>query len=91
MAEVDAGSALLTDLRSSVADLKLLTDEVDRESYRSDETAHYTAGLPPAVALPTTTEEVSGIMRLATAHRIPVVPRGAGSGLSGNSNGARRR
>jgi glycolate oxidase len=70
-------------------ELKLLTDEIDRESYRRDETSHWEPGLPLAVALPTTTAEVAGIMRAATEHRVPVVPRGAGSGLSGGAPGWR--
>jgi glycolate oxidase len=80
-------SAFLDDLRASAPELRLLTDETDRESYRRDETAHFDPGLPLAVALPTTTDEVAAIMRTATAHRVPVVPRGAGSGLSGGSAG----
>ena len=67
--------------------MRLLTAETDRESYRRDETAHFEPGLPLAVALPSTTEEVATIMRLATDYRVPVVPRGAGSGLSGGSAG----
>ena len=77
----------LDDLRRHAPDLRLLRDESDRESYRRDETAHFEPGLPLAVALPSTTEEVAAIMRLATEHRVPVVPRGAGSGLSGGSAG----
>jgi glycolate dehydrogenase FAD-linked subunit len=80
-------SAFLDELRARLPDLRLLTDETDRESYRRDETVHFEPGLPLAVALPTTTEEVAVIMRVATTHRIPVVPRGAGSGLSGGSAG----
>ncbi|MDQ2689880.1 MAG: FAD-binding protein [Chloroflexota bacterium] len=80
-------TAFLDDLRRRVPGLALLTDEVDRESYRRDETAHFEPGLPLAVALPTSTAEVAEIMRTATAHRVPVVPRGAGSGLSGGSAG----
>src|ERR687892_2295104 len=87
MTITDAGSGLLAELRAEVPDLRLLTDEVDRETYRSDETAHFSAGLPLAVALPTSVEQVSAIMRAATAHRVPVVPRGAGSGLSGGAAG----
>jgi glycolate oxidase len=79
--------AFLAALRAELPDLRLLTDEADRESYRRDETAHHEPGLPLAVALPADTAEVSGIMRLATEHRVPVVPRGAGSGLSGGSAG----
>jgi glycolate oxidase len=77
----------LDDLRGSAPDLRLLSDAADRESYRRDETAHFEPGLPLAVALPSTTDEVATIMRLATEHRTPVVPRGAGSGLSGGSAG----
>jgi glycolate oxidase len=80
-------SAFLDDLRARLPELKLLTDEIDRESYRRDETSHWEPGLPLAVALPTTTDEVAGIMRAATEHRVPVVPRGAGSGLSGGAAG----
>jgi glycolate oxidase len=78
---------LLAALRAELPDLKLLTDEIDRESHRRDETAHHEPGLPLAVALPASTDEVATIMRLATEHRTPVVPRGAGSGLSGGSAG----
>ncbi|MGH2428953.1 MAG: FAD-binding oxidoreductase [Candidatus Limnocylindria bacterium] len=80
-------TAFLDDLRTRLPTVRLLTDEVDRESYRRDETAHYEPGLPMAVALPSTTDEVSGIMELASQHRVPVVPRGAGSGLSGGAAG----
>ena len=80
-------ASFLTDLRAALPELRLLTDETDRESYRRDETAHFEPGLPLAVALPASTDEVATIMRIATAHRVPVVPRGAGSGLSGGSAG----
>ncbi|MGQ0608180.1 MAG: FAD-binding oxidoreductase [Chloroflexota bacterium] len=80
-------SGFLDAIREALPGLRLLTDEVDRESYRRDETAHFEPGLPLAVAMPSSTAEVSAIMQLATAHRVPVVPRGAGSGLSGGSAG----
>jgi glycolate oxidase len=80
-------ASFLDDLRAAAPHLRILTDETDRESYRRDETAHFEPGLPLAVALPTSTEEVATIMRMATAHRVPIVPRGAGSGLSGGSAG----
>ncbi|MGH9676314.1 MAG: FAD-binding oxidoreductase, partial [Candidatus Acidiferrum sp.] len=40
---------------------------------------------PRAVVFPRTTEQVSRIMRLASENEIPVVPRGAGTGLSGGA------
>ena len=80
-------TTFLDDLQSRVPDLRLLTDEADRESHRRDETAHFEPGLPLAVAMPSSTDEVAAIMRCATDHAVPVVPRGAGSGLSGGSAG----
>ena len=80
-------AAFVDALRRRLPRLTLLTDEIDRESYRRDETAHFEPGLPLAVALPSTTDEVAEILRAATEHRVPVVPRGAGSGLSGGAAG----
>jgi len=82
-----AETAFLDAVGSTLRGLRLLTDPLDRESYRRDETAYLASGLPLAVALPTSTAEVSALLRLATEHRIPVVPRGAGSGLSGGAAG----
>ena len=41
--------------------------------------------LPQAVVFPTTAEQVSAVVKLATAHGVPMVPRGAGTGLSGGA------
>lgn len=40
---------------------------------------------PDAVVFADTTEEVAGVVRIAAAHGIPLVPRGAGTGLSGGA------
>jgi len=40
---------------------------------------------PEAVARPGAVEEIAGLVRLARTHRFPVIPRGAGSGLSGGA------
>jgi glycolate oxidase len=40
---------------------------------------------PEVVVFPSTTEHVQGILQAATEHRVPVTPRGAGSGLSGGA------
>jgi glycolate oxidase len=79
--------ALLDDVRRQLPGVRLLTDPADRESYRLDETAYLPAGLPGAVALPDDTAAVSGLLRLASEHRVAVVPRGAGTGLSGGAAG----
>jgi glycolate oxidase len=80
-------AALLDEVRAALPEMRLLVDEGDREAYRLDETAYLTAGLPAAVAFPGSTAEVATLMRLASAHRVPVVPRGAGTGLSGGAAG----
>ena len=58
-------------IRAALPDLRLLTDAIDREAYRNDETAYLKAGLPLAVALPTATAEVATLVRLAAEHRVP--------------------
>ena len=80
-------SRFLAAVRKGLPVLRLLEGESDRESYRNDETAYLNAGLPLAVALPTSTAEVATLVKLAAEHRIPIVPRGAGSGLSGGAAG----
>ena len=82
-----AGARLLAAIRATLPGVRLLDDPADRESYRNDETAYLVAGLPLAVALPETTAEVAALVRLAARERVPVVPRGAGSGLSGGAAG----
>src|SRR5437879_1833772 len=41
--------------------------------------------MPDAVVLASSTEQVSGVIKVAARHHIPVVPRGAGTGLSGGA------
>ncbi len=82
-----ASDSLVAAIQTRLPDVRLLTDALDRESYRLDETAYLRAGLPRAVALPTTTAQVAELVRIAAEMRIPVVPRGAGTGLSGGAAG----
>ena len=82
-----ATGPLIDAIRARLPELRLLTDEVDREGHRNDETPYLRGGLPAAVALPTTTAQVAELVRIAGELRVPIVPRGAGSGLSGGANG----
>ncbi len=45
---------------------------------------------PQAVVFPTTTAEVVRVVRVAARHGMPVIPRGAGTGLSGGATVAER-
>ncbi len=83
--DTSTGAAFLEAIRTSLPNLRLLTDLLDLEGYRRDETAYLEPPPPLAVALPTETAEVAELVRLAAQHRVPVVPRGAGSGLSGGA------
>lgn len=42
-------------------------------------------GEPHVVALPTNTEQVAAVVHLAARYNVPIVPRGAGTGLSGGA------
>ncbi len=41
--------------------------------------------LPEAVVFPDCTEQVSALLKLANEHKLPVTPRGAGSGMTGGA------
>ena len=81
------GPGLLRAIASRLPAVRLLDDPADREAYRRDETAYLAAGLPLAVALPTETAEVVELVRLCGEFDVPIVPRGAGTGLSGAAAG----
>ena len=59
-------------------------DAVEPYSHDDAEWAPYVPAL--AVALPRTAEQVQAIVRVCLEHGVPVVPRGAGTGLSGGAN-----
>jgi glycolate oxidase len=66
--------------------VKVLRGLDEREAHRWDRALDPNAGLPMAVVLPHTTEQVQQVVRYAGARGIPIVPRGAGSGLSGGAS-----
>jgi glycolate oxidase len=70
--------------RKILGDQYVLVDEESLNSYGHDETEELL--FPPEVVLrPRTTEEISAILKICNAGRIPVTPRGAGTGLSGGA------
>ena len=64
----------------------VVTDDEKMEPYSHDEVAEEAySHMPDVVVRPRTAEEIAAIVRLANEKRIPVTPRGAGSGLSGGA------
>jgi glycolate oxidase len=64
----------------------LITDPDVMEGYRADRADMATPGMPAAVVRATCTRDVQSVLEIANRHRVPVVPRGAGTGLSGGSS-----
>jgi glycolate oxidase len=80
-AQVDLGP-----LVDELGDDVVVTDAERMEKYRWDRANDPDAGTPLAVVRPGSTEDVQAAVRFAAARGIPVVPRGAGSGLSGGAS-----
>lgn len=73
----------LAQLRSLLPSDRLYTDPVDCYAYAYDNSRKIFP--PEAVAFPLTTNEVQAIVTLCNAHKIPLTPRGRGTGTSGGS------
>src|SRR6195952_2531167 len=70
--------------RKIVGEAHVLIDEEALDHYAHDETEdlHF----PPDMVLrPANAEEISEILKICNEHKIPVTPRGAGTGLSGGA------
>jgi len=83
-------SALLDDVRAEASEIEVLEPSPATAPFGHDAaTAPRGGAVPldgPAVAFPTTAEEVQRLVRLAARHGVTVVPRGAGTGLSGGAS-----
>ncbi|MEO6541362.1 MAG: FAD-binding protein, partial [Ferruginibacter sp.] len=83
--EVRPGALNYIDLfKKIVGDGYVFTDEESLNNYAHDETEnlHF---LPDIVIKPRSAREISAIMVICNEHKIPVTPRGAGTGLSGGA------
>ncbi len=74
----------LADFKRIVGDQFVFIDTESKNKYAHDETEnlHF---LPDIIIKPRTTEEISAVMKICNAHKIPVTPRGAGTGLTGGA------
>lgn len=73
--------ALAQKLMAIVGEKYVFWDDYDLMLYQYD--GSIDIGLPDAIALPSSAEQVQAIVRLARAEGVPIVARGAGTGLSG--------
>src|SRR6187431_3296178 len=75
---------IINEFKKIVGENYVLYDEETLNHYAHDETEnlHY---LPDVVIKPRTTQEISAVMKICNSKKIPVTPRGAGTGLSGGA------
>jgi glycolate oxidase len=70
--------------KNIIGETNVLTDNLDLQNYASDETEDLYF-LPQVVLKPRTAEEISRLLIICNENKIPVTPRGAGTGLSGGA------
>ena len=75
---------VLSSLTKIVGSKNVLTGD-ERENYSRDETPKLEPVLPEAVVKPDDTSSVAEILKLANEKRIPVTPRGGGTGICGGA------
>lgn len=73
-------------LLAALPDGVVVTGAAEMDKYREDFAKDGSAGTPIAVVRAESAEHVQTAVRWAAEHRVPVVPRGAGTGLSGGSS-----
>jgi len=76
-------ASLLREMKSLLGDANVLHQQEDLLMYEYDGSVE--KGRPEVVVFPHTTEDVSRIVKLAAKHQVPIVGRGAGTGLSGGA------
>ena len=77
-------AALLAELRQCLPDLDILHTQEDLKPYECDGLSAYRT-TPMLVVLPERIEQVQQLLKLCHARGVPVVARGAGTGLSGGA------
>src|SRR5215217_7107087 len=78
-----AAAPQLQALKQLFSKRQLVTDPVELITYEID--AGFDRGKPDGVFYPQNTVEVSTLMRWASKERVPLIARGAGTGLSGGA------
>lgn len=74
----------LADLKDLLGSDRVLDDPLERHIYAKD--ASLIRGNPTCVVFPQNTSDVAAIVQIAAQHQLPVVPRGAGTGLTAGAS-----
>jgi glycolate oxidase len=83
-AVIERRLTIADDLRALVPGEGVIVDEDERRAYESDGLTAYRA-LPLIVVLPQTVDQVANVLKYCKEHGVKVVPRGAGTSLSGGA------
>ena len=77
-------AAIIKDLEQLIGADSVISEEEGRRAFEADALIAYRR-IPLAVVLPRSTEEVAKVLKYCNEQRIKVVPRGAGTSLSGGA------
>ena len=75
---------IIEQLKAAAPGHLLVGDEIN-EDYEHDEMPIYGRKMPDALLMATSTEEIAAVMKICNENKIPVTPRGAGTGLVGGA------
>jgi glycolate oxidase len=81
-------AAFVDELRAIAGKDAVIVSDEDRLVYECDMHTFY-KGMPDVVVLPATTAQVQAIVKACRRDRVPIVPRGSGTGLIGGAMAAR--
>lgn len=78
---------IIDELRQALPDpdKQVITDAKSLQSFSRDKSS-FAAVLPTAVVSPRCIDEVVSVVRICARHKMPMTPRGAGTGLEGGCN-----
>lgn len=73
----------LQEIQSNLGSENVLTSEEDLLCYSYDASPY--SSMPSGIVVVSNTEDVSTVLKIASKYKVPIVPRGAGTSLSGGS------
>ncbi len=81
--EKEIQERIYEEIKNSIGEKKVRKDPVELYCYSFDASIY--RGNPDIVVRPSSTYEVSEVVKIANKYKVPIVPRGAGTGLTGGA------